>query len=115
MSRANRVSAGILAIFMIAAAGAAKVATAAEPGSAHSLTVRFTDLDLHDSAGIVTLYGRIERAARRLCGPRETGGPDIESMIYFYCVNDAVDRAVTQLNTPGLTAYRLQVRRTLGP
>jgi UrcA family protein len=77
-----------------------------------SVAVSYRDLDLAAAPDIVILYRRIQVAAAKLCGPRDIGGPDIDSTLYRDCVSAAVARAVTAVDRPGLSAYhRAQLRR----
>jgi UrcA family protein len=77
-----------------------------------SITVPYADLNLAEAGGVAVLYHRIEVAATRLCGPREVGGPDVDSLAYQQCVVAAVERAVSVVDRPTLTAYHMRhVRR----
>jgi UrcA family protein len=82
---------------------AASTANSDEPAAR---VVRYNDLDLNRNAGVATLYARISWAARAVCEPsdvvtvkilRERGG----------CRQDAVERAIAQVNSPALTRYYL--------
>jgi UrcA family protein len=79
-----------------------------------SITVHFGDLNLDDAQSVSRLYRRIEAAAVKLCSPVAVGGPEIDAKDYHRCVSDAVERAVTTLDRPGLSAYyRLRVARLM--
>ncbi len=69
--------------------------------------VRFADLDITRSAGAATLYARITVAARAVCEPslsiRELGF----SSQTQECQEQAIEHAVTDVNTPALTSYHL--------
>jgi UrcA family protein len=81
-------------------------------GADRAIAVPYADLDLADAAGAAILYHRIEVAAARLCGPREVGGPDVDSLAYHRCVVAAIGRAVREVDRPALSAYhRTHVRR----
>ena len=69
---------------------------------ARSITVSFRDLNLSEPAGAKTLYGRIQTAAREVCG--RTGADFIEVSAWRSCYRRAVDDAVRKVNNPLLTA-----------
>lgn len=73
-----------------------------------STVVSFRDLDLQRPDDVARLYHRLGAAADRLCGPRAFN-------IFYYlmpqyqaCVDDAVQKAVTRINLPALSAYSRQ-------
>jgi UrcA family protein len=89
-------------------AGSVSLAVAGD----RSITVPYADLNLAEADGVAVLYHRIEAAATRLCGPREVGGPDVDSLAFQQCVVDAVARAISVVDRPTLTAYHMRhVRR----
>jgi UrcA family protein len=67
------------------------------------ITIRFADLDLSKPAGIATLYGRISRAARDICGPSGADG-DGRMSLKERCITRTIEDAVTRINRPLLTA-----------
>jgi len=68
----------------------------------NSITVSYSDLDLSTSAGARTLYGRIQFAAKRVCGYE---GTDVLSQaIWRKCFHGSVGDAVAKVNSPLLTA-----------
>lgn len=71
------------------------------PGS-RSVTVSFRDLDLSSVEGARTLYGRIQAAAKQVCGYQ--GADLIEQSIWKSCYRDAIGVAVGKVNSPLLTA-----------
>jgi UrcA family protein len=105
MFRVAKTSMGGIAALLIAASPATLTAAATAAPSPRSLTVHFADLDLNRPADVAMLYHRIKVAAARVCGPRELGGPHIASTDFYHCVTDTVDRAVSTLDRPVLTAY----------
>jgi UrcA family protein len=66
------------------------------------LIVKYSDLDLTLTSGIVELYRRLEQAARLVCTAvtAETGAAPSA-----VCVSDALARAISEINEPGLTRY----------
>ena len=70
-------------------------------------TVSYADLNLKSTAGVASLYRRIQRAAREVClMPRGTKQFVIESGIKA-CKADSIDRAILQANLPALSALHL--------
>jgi UrcA family protein len=71
-----------------------------------SRVVEFGDLNLNHESGVATLYLRIRSAATEVCDP-------LDVMLVkllrerFDCRQDAIARAVAEVNSPALTAYYL--------
>src|SRR5687768_3273105 len=69
-------------------------------GSAPSITVSYSELDISKPAGLEVLYTRIKRAARSVCGfdhsPRELS----RGRRSMTCYQTALDDAVRQVNRP---------------
>jgi UrcA family protein len=69
-------------------------------------TVSYSDLNLSHKAGAATLYSRIKSAAHAVCEPQL----DRELVMrtnYQRCVDEAIGRAVADVNAPVLAAlYR---------
>ena len=74
----------------------------------HAATVRFTDLNLDRARDVAALYGRIELAADRLCGPKSLTGHYYKAADYESCTADAMADAVARINRESLTAYYRQ-------
>jgi len=69
-------------------------------------TVRYGDIRLISAVGAAVLYGRLQSAAERACGgPLETV-PIAQRQRFKVCVDDAVAKAVTDVNNPMLTWYQ---------
>ena len=80
----------------------APLASALPPESPPTRVVHFDDLDLSKPAGIQTLYRRIKFAAHMVCEPYIDS--DIHSSgAMRACVIQAVDHAVSRVNSPALT------------
>ena len=90
---------GALTLYAISPSGLA----AAAPDGARQVTVKFYDLDLTRLAGAQELYRRIEHAARDVCDPYASGRY-VLSMPYRDCKNQAIRRAVADVDAPLLTA-----------
>jgi UrcA family protein len=90
---------GALAVYAISPNSFA----AAAPDDARRETVKFGDLDLTRAAGTQELYRRIEHAARDVCDPYASGRY-VLSMPYRDCKNQAIRRAVADVDAPLLTA-----------
>jgi UrcA family protein len=91
---------------MIVCGGLSTTARAADDGVPKE-TVRFADLNISTPEGAKVLYGRIERAARRVCSSPlpDFLSPHQESI----CTDIAIDKAVKAVNSPALTALRFNV------
>ncbi len=78
-----------------------------------SATVHLGDLNLATNDGAQTAMSRIQRAAREICGP----GPDMREFDstrqFKQCVEQAVDRAVTSLDMPMVTAASARDERPI--
>lgn len=68
-------------------------------------TVSFGDLDLSKAAGAKTLYSRIKRAARTVCGPYDS----IQMRrAWRQCLDTAISNAVADINQPTLAALHAE-------
>jgi UrcA family protein len=69
--------------------------------------VRYDDLNTFGSAGIRTLYQRIDVAAKSVCQPE----PDTREMVmhrdWQQCYDQAIDKAVASIALPALSRYHL--------
>jgi UrcA family protein len=69
-------------------------------------TVRYDDIRLISAVGAAVLYGRLQSAAERACGgPLETV-PLVQRQRFKVCVDEAVAKAVADVNNPMLTWYQ---------
>lgn len=62
-----------------------------------SIPVSFADLNLNRSAGVDTLYRRLERATELVCGPREDGRNLALHRDQQQCRSHAMDAAVAEI------------------
>jgi UrcA family protein len=69
-------------------------------------TVKFADLNLTRNEGAAVLYARISAAAREVCLPASTWVPQLLFRAYR-CREEAIARAVADVNAPVLTSYYL--------
>jgi UrcA family protein len=69
-----------------------------------SVKVSYADLNLSTLAGATTLYRRIERAARTVCGPESSLREIQRYRDWKNCYESAVSNAVARVNSPLLTA-----------
>lgn len=69
-----------------------------------SVRVSYADLDIDNQAGAAALLGRIRSAARAVCG--DYSGPiSLRARAAIrQCENARVEKAVTDVNNPALTA-----------
>jgi UrcA family protein len=77
--------------------------------------VRFADLDLQSDADAAILVGRIESAARKVCGLRQASPLPLEIVARLrVCAKDATARAIADVNAPTLLRHReIVVRNTI--
>ena len=77
--------------------------------------VKFGDLDVSSSKGVLILYNRIRVAAEEVCAPVSHG--DLSSRMHEKaCVAQVIERAVTTVNLPALSevfASKQQARRPI--
>src|ERR1700742_4263479 len=100
-NRCLKLAAGLLAAYI----GAVGVANAAEDaaGLPHE-TVRLGDLNLGNTRGVATAYGRLVWAAQRVCAGADSADYWVrESAIP--CIVQAVSRAIDSVGAPQLAAY----------
>jgi UrcA family protein len=91
----------------------APVARASDAGTdVPRLEVKYSDLDLATEQGARTLYRRIATAARGVC-PRGEGSiiPKMDE-ISRTCINEAISRAVREVNSPRLAEVEAAARHT---
>lgn len=88
-------------------AGVAMAAIPLDPTPAAIVRVR--DLNLSKPADVATLYGRISRAASSVCNAANPS--PLPHMSYsLRCYRDAMDRAISQIDSPELVAlYRVKM------
>jgi UrcA family protein len=67
-------------------------------------TVNYEDLRLTSPVGVAVLYGRLRIAAERACAPLDNLQLAGKAR-YRSCFDDAMAKAVTSVNHPGLTQY----------
>lgn len=96
-------------IFALAATALACILThpalAAPEIVTKSEVVRFADLDLAKPEGALTLYKRIQHAARKACGSESYDTRILTPFgNYSNCYHKAMDGAVKHVNQPMLTA-----------
>jgi UrcA family protein len=77
--------------------------------------VSYADLNVSGEAGARVLYGRLRMAARQVCAPFE--GRTLKQIAQWGgCFEQAIERAVKEIDQPVLTAYHLnRVRGAQAP
>jgi len=90
---------GALTLYAISPGSLAATA----PDGTRQETVKFADLDLTRPAGAQELYHRIEHAASDVCDPY-VPGRHIVLIRYRDCMDQAIGRAVAEVDAPLLTA-----------
>jgi UrcA family protein len=101
MSTSIRLKQSTAWVALLALASAAASANPGDTDEVQSENVNYEDLNLNSLTGITLLYGRIERAARLVCGPNT----DVSRLGQWKtCYRLAVAAAVAKVNNPLLTA-----------
>jgi UrcA family protein len=83
-------------------------AMADDPDALPQKIVKFGDLNLNHPAGVKTLYDRLSAAAGAVCHATPSTPYMLGSKALRKCVQEALDRAVTDINNHNLTAYYTQ-------
>jgi UrcA family protein len=96
--------------FAVFACVASSFAMADAVVTVKSETVRYDDVRLISAVGAAVLYGRVRHAAERACASLDGKTPQLASR-YRACVDDAVAKAVAEVNEPVLTKY-YEAKRT---
>jgi UrcA family protein len=91
-------------LFFTLAAIASSAAMADATVTLKSEVVRYDDLRLISAVGAAVLYGRLHSAADRACGSLD-GRPPALAARYRACVDEAMAKAVADVNEPVLTQY----------
>lgn len=92
----------MLAVGLLSAAAAMAGTPVTSPwDETATVTVRYDDLDLSSDKGATTLYQRIYGAARQVC-PSASGLSFTAMRIRDTCISTAVERAVSEVNSPTL-------------
>jgi UrcA family protein len=100
---------------LVSAALALAVASAGAAVAGLAQPIRYDDLDLARPAGVALLYGRIEAAARGVCGDAQRVGSHIVPAAWQECVTGAIDHAVAAVDRPALTAYHAERKAAARP
>ena len=78
-----------------------------------SITVAYADLNLANAAGANALYQRIRGAARKVCTLDNESPYALQDSAKRKCIVDAIDQAITKVNSPVLVAmYKAKNSRT---
>jgi UrcA family protein len=104
ITKVFRTNAMGMAWVILASGPSTWVANAAQADEAmpHKV-VSFKDLNLSSTEGAAVLYERIKSASNEVCGKRDRF--DLwRSRTLQICINDAMSRAVAQVNRPMLTS-----------
>jgi UrcA family protein len=102
----------MLVLSLLAAVGVSSVALADTAVNVKSETVRYDDLRLISPVGASVLYARLRSAAERVCGGPALPGQIAEQHRYRACVDEALAKAVTDVNHPVLNQYAALRRST---
>jgi UrcA family protein len=107
MNRFSLIRRSSLVCLAVSALGLMAATNAQAATDTHQLTVRYSDASLSTIAGAHTVYGRIQGAARFVCG--EAGRSLAEQRTWQACYRGAVADAVASINSPLLTAVHQRV------
>ncbi len=102
----------ILALGLMSAAAVASQAGTSTPDDVPTVRVHYEDLDLSTEHGALTLYKRIEGAARQVCPSASTLNIRA-SHLAAHCVSTAVSRAIADVNSPQLAKVGAERSRRL--
>jgi UrcA family protein len=100
---------GLIAGCLLGALSIAE-ANAAALGQAPSVVVKYDEQSLSTESGALALYRQLEFAARKVCP--DTSGVNLHAIaLSRRCQQEALDRAVRQINNPRLAAVYASSRR----
>ena len=103
-----------LAATLIAGSAPALADSPARPRTLDgSITVRFSDLNVHSAEGARILYGRIRSAAQTVCGPQFSLWDGGRMREWRQCYRLTIDDAVTRINLPLLTSLHRNLGKVL--
>lgn len=80
-----------------------------------SETVRYDDLRLISNVGASVLYARLRKAAEHVCGSPIDAAQLPQQRGFRACVDDALAKAVVDVNHPVLTQYAAIRRNSSAP
>ena len=96
---------------VVAVLGSASVVAAADRESNPSMTVHYEGLNLSSTQGAAQLYARLQGAARQVCASFE-GRELSRHAKWTACYNEALSRAVAQINQANVTALHARATQT---
>jgi UrcA family protein len=91
------------ALVIAAASMIAAVASAKENDGRLSTVVRYSDLDLAQSADVGRLYARLKYASEKVCYVTDDYHDLRKKQVQADCMQGALNRAVERVNEPKLT------------
>lgn len=92
---------------IIACAAVGSRAQAGEPSQPLTKVVAYGDLNLDSEQGAKVLYARLRGAAQSVCSPLD-GRDLIQKSLWHACFDNAVGRAVVQINKTTVSALHNQ-------
>jgi UrcA family protein len=96
-----------IAVALMTTTGLIGTAQATVTRDVRHQVVSYADLNLQNSADAAILLGRIQTAAREVCGVRRAPLMPMELRVRFdACAADATARAIADVNSPLLTQRR---------
>ena len=84
-------------------------------GSVPGITISYSEAELSTPQGLETLYMRIKRAAKSVCGVDSSSLTTLRSRHTVTCYQSTLEHAVRQVNRPTLTAlHRARTKSAFG-
>jgi UrcA family protein len=100
----------IKSLVSVAALAISGIAAAGSP-DAHSVVVRYGDLNLNSQAGVKSLHKRIRNAAESVCSELNVSVLSLRGT-YDQCVDQAVTEGVAEVANPNLTNFHRSKGKT---
>lgn len=101
----NRIALASAVIWLSLTATLAHAADAPPASEFKSKVVQFGDLNLSSPTAVAQLYHRLVSAAQRVCDLEEHPRAVADQVRARFCVAQSVERAVTTINQPALSAF----------
>ena len=96
---------------VVSFAATASPARAVEPPR---ISVSYADLNIESTAGLRSLYRRLQTAAQNVCRSADDGRRSPTNFRFEACYKSALDSAVAKVNKPSLTAMHYNGRQATG-
>lgn len=104
----NRVYSSVLIGLAATCAGMTQATAANLDPGVNSVRVSYADLNLSTDAGISALYGRLQAAAKTVCGPAPRITETLQFLDWSQCRRTALTNAIEKLDHPALSELHRQ-------